>query len=98
MPYIETMSEVPDESRDVRMVTARLIEQLEQPQIEGEIRSAVESEFRRFGTRFVARCSPCLQRRCARGAGSSRTEALSLASETRLPRAHRFCRYDQRCS
>jgi hypothetical protein len=48
--------------------------------------------------RSVARCSPCLQRRCARSAGYWRTEALSLAGETRLPRAHRLCRFDKRCS
>jgi hypothetical protein len=50
-----------------------------------------------FRTRSIAPCSPCLQRRCARSAGTSRTEALSLAGETRSL-AHRLCRYDQRCS
>jgi hypothetical protein len=48
--------------------------------------------------RSIAPCSPCLQKRCARSAGSSRTEALSWENETRLPRAHRLCRYDKRCS
>jgi hypothetical protein len=90
MPYIETMSEVPDESRDIRMVTARLIEQLEQPQIEGEIRSAVESEFRRFGTRFVARCSPCLQNL------PSHAEVGRLIHPDDA-RAHCFGQYAQRC-
>jgi hypothetical protein len=39
----------PDEARDIRLVTATLIEQLERPQIDGEIWSGIESEFNRPG-------------------------------------------------
>jgi hypothetical protein len=48
MPYVETTSERTDESREITMVTTQIVDQLEQPQIEGEVRSAVESEFKRF--------------------------------------------------
>ena len=46
MPYVETTSEGTDESRDIRMVTMRIVDQLEQPQAEGDVRSAVESEYK----------------------------------------------------
>lgn len=48
MPYVETTSEQTDESQDIRMITTRIVDQLEQPQIEGEVQSAVESELKRF--------------------------------------------------
>jgi len=37
-----------DESRDIQLVTTRLVEELAEPQKEGEIRTAVESEFKKF--------------------------------------------------
>jgi uncharacterized protein (TIGR03083 family) len=87
-----TRTDVPTLTTDqMREVDRAMVEDLhiELVQMDGE---RPRPDGARHRTRFVARCSPCLQRRCARGAGSSRTEALSLASETRLPRAHRFCR------
>jgi len=49
MADLETLSEEIDEDREVGSVTARLVDELGQPQNESEIRPAVESEFRRFG-------------------------------------------------
>jgi hypothetical protein len=44
--------------------------------------------------RSIAQCSPCSQRRCARSAGSSRTEGLSSAcdpnSRNRPPWPHQW--------
>ena len=40
MPYVETTSEGTDESRDIRMVTMRIVDQLEQPQAEGALTCA----------------------------------------------------------
>src|SRR6266540_934673 len=48
MRDIETLAESTDDDRDIRLVTARLADELNQPQKRGEIRPAVESEFRRF--------------------------------------------------
>ncbi len=48
MADLGSMSGSVDGSRDIRLVTTRLVEELEQPQKEGEISSAVESEFKKF--------------------------------------------------
>lgn len=53
MPDVETMSGSVDESREVRLVTGRLLEQLDRPQMESEVLSAVESEFKRFDSARV---------------------------------------------
>ncbi len=45
---IETLAESTDDDGDIRLVTARLADELNQPQKQGEIRPAVESEYRRF--------------------------------------------------
>jgi hypothetical protein len=48
MRDMETFAESSGDDRDIRLVTERLTDQLDQPEQHGEIRSAVESEFRRF--------------------------------------------------
>jgi hypothetical protein len=53
MPDEKTMSGSVDESREVRLVTGRLLEQLDRPQMESEVLSAVESEFMRFNSARV---------------------------------------------
>jgi hypothetical protein len=66
MPYVETTSEGTDESRDIRMVTMRIVDQLEQPQAEGDVRSAVESEYKRFDGARVRKFVPVIVERRVR--------------------------------
>jgi hypothetical protein len=47
MPDLDAPSEA-YESRDLQLITTRLVEVLGQPQIESEISSVVESELKRF--------------------------------------------------
>lgn len=58
MADLESMSESADGSRDVQVVTTRLVEELDQPQKEGEILSAVEAEFRKFDNARVREFVP----------------------------------------
>jgi hypothetical protein len=65
MPYVETSSDA-DESRDMHTVTSRIVDQLEQPQIEDEVSSAVEAEFRRFESARVREFVPVFVERRVR--------------------------------
>jgi hypothetical protein len=66
MPYVETASEAADESRKIRTVTERIVDQLEQPQVAREVWSAVESEFKRFDSVRVREFVPVFVERRVR--------------------------------
>jgi hypothetical protein len=53
-------------ARDIRTVTTRIVDQLEQPQSEGDVRSAVESEFKRFNGARVREFVPVIVERRVR--------------------------------
>jgi hypothetical protein len=53
-------------ARDIRTVTTRIVDHLEQPQSEGDVRSAVESEFKRFSGARVREFVPIIVERRVR--------------------------------
>jgi hypothetical protein len=65
MPYVERASDA-DESRDRHMVTSRIVDELEKPQVEDEVSSAVEAEFRRFESARVREFVPVFVERRVR--------------------------------
>jgi hypothetical protein len=53
-------------ARDISTVTTRIVDQLEQPQSGGDVRSAVESEFKRFNGARVREFVPVIVERRVR--------------------------------
>jgi hypothetical protein len=66
MPDTETFSDETSEDREIRFVTARLIDELDGPDRQQEIEPAVESEFRRFDNARVREFVPVLVERRVR--------------------------------
>jgi hypothetical protein len=63
MVDMDTRSESSDEDRAIGSLTARLAHELNQPQKQAEMRSTVESEFRRFDDARVRQFVPILVER-----------------------------------
>jgi hypothetical protein len=80
MLYVETTSEQTDESREITMVTTRIVDQLEQPQIESEVRSAVEIRIQAIRRRSSPRVRSG-HRGAAPALRPARTRARKLTAE-----------------
>jgi hypothetical protein len=79
MADLESMSESVDGSREVQLVTTRLVEELEQPQNQGEIWSAVESEFKKFDDVPIREFVPVFVERRLRADLRARASAVVTA-------------------
>jgi hypothetical protein len=75
MADLGSMSGSVDGSRDIQLVTTRLVEELEQPQDEAEISSAVESEFKKFDSVRIREFVPVFVERRLRAGLRARARA-----------------------
>ena len=75
MPDMEEFSDETDDDRTIRFVIDRLADELDRPNAHGEMKSAVESEFRRLANARVREFVPVFVERRVRTALRTSTTA-----------------------